>query len=301
MTKKDLQGKVAVITGSGSGIGKATAIALADRGVKVVIGDISEINGETTTREINEKFDGTKVAVFQKTDVTKYKDNIELFQRAEKEFGGVDIAYLNAGVGKPWISAFTDLNDEDDENIFNINVMGVVKGTKAALLHLVKRGGGIIINTASTGGFSSFLDANSYCASKHAVVGWTRGFDIMPQIANIRINAVCPGFVDTNFMTTASGDQDNPPPWYQTHSIMSRTKIETVVETVLKFIEDESLNGETLLALPGGVIRPQPRPEALPECLTPEYIEATTKTQTDSIDFYRKMLNSALEKYEKST
>ncbi|KAI9499396.1 hypothetical protein BDB00DRAFT_924632 [Zychaea mexicana] len=298
MTQKDLSGKVAVVTGGGSGLGKATASALVSRGVKVVIGDISEKLGEATVQELNAKEGGSKVASFLKTNVAKYQDNIALFQLAEKEFGGVDIAFLNAGIGRGWDSAFTELDDEADENLFNVNVMGVVKGTKVALLHLAKRGGGVIISTASIGAFSSNIGANAYCASKHAVVGWTRGFDLLPEIANVRVNAVCPAFVETNFMSAAK-DETRSTPMYATHDATPKAKLETVIKAVLTLIEDETLNGETLLALPGDVIRSQPRPEQLPECITPKYLEVTAKVNKDSVSFYKDMLKTALEKYEK--
>ncbi|KAI8140760.1 hypothetical protein BJV82DRAFT_621025 [Fennellomyces sp. T-0311] len=299
MTQLDLSGKVAVVTGAGSGIGKAAAFAFVERGAKVVIGDISQESGEAVVEELNEKA-GSKVAAFQQTDVAKYKDNIALFQLAEKEFGGVDIVYLNAGTGKGWDSLFTELNDEEDESVFNINLMGVVKGTKVAVLHLAKRGGGVIINTSSIAGlFPSNLASTSYAASKHAVVGWTRGFDLLPQICNIRVNTVCPAFVSTNFMSSSYNDKLNTP-FYATNPITPSVSVDTVVKAVLNFIEDESLNGQTFMALPGEIVRAQPRPDFPVECITPEYLEAMMKVDKDSISYYQGLLKTAQEKYENS-
>ncbi|KAG2216883.1 hypothetical protein INT45_004567, partial [Circinella minor] len=268
----NFSGKVAVITGGGSGIGKATAMALSERGVKIVIGDISEKSGEEAVKEINDKI-GSHVAIFQKTNVIKYKDYIALFQRAEKEFGGVDIAFLNAGTGKGgFASAFKDLDDEADEFMMDVNVMGVIKGTKVAILHLTKRGGGVIVSMGSMGSFNADLDYAAYCASKHAVIGWTRSFDLLPHIANIRVNSVCPGGVNTNFPSTIAHEMMGTP-LYEFGAVFPMTNINTVVKAVLKCIEDESLKGETLLALPGDVIRPHPRPEQIPENVTPELID----------------------------
>ncbi|KAI8140759.1 3-oxoacyl-reductase [Fennellomyces sp. T-0311] len=243
MTQKDLSGKVAVITGGSSGIGRATAVALAERGVKVVIGDISVEEGEAAVQEINAKAGGN-VAAFKKTDVTKYQDNIQLFQLAEKEFGGVDIAYLNAGSGRGWDSVFGEMDDETEERVFMINTLGVVKGTKVAMLHMAKRGGGVIINTSSTGGFHSTISAAAYSASKHAVIGWTRGFDDLPKICNVRVNAVCPGYVDTTkFMSSAFRENEVIPPLLTLNPITPTVDVQTVVKAVLTFIEDETLNG----------------------------------------------------------
>ncbi|KAG2219512.1 hypothetical protein INT45_002829 [Circinella minor] len=298
--EKNLSGKVAVVTGAASGIGKATATALAERGAKVVIADVAEDGGEAAAQEINAKI-GSHVAIFQKTNVTKYKDYIALFQRTEREFGGVDIVFLNAGTGKGgFVSAFKDLDDENDEFMINVNTMGVIKGTKVAILHLAKRGGGVIINTASTGAFNADLDIAAYCASKHAVVGWTRSFDLLPQIANIRVNAVCPGGVATNF-GAAIIDEMRDLPLFGRGEVIPLTKMETVVRAVLTCIDDESLKGETLLALPGDIVRAQPRPEQIPENVTPELIELYTSNASKNIDYYKGLLNKALDKYDNST
>ncbi|KAI7850314.1 hypothetical protein BDC45DRAFT_518535 [Circinella umbellata] len=287
--EKNLSGKVAVITGAASGIGKATVIALAERGAKVVIADVAEEAGEAAVQEINAKLK-SEVAIFQKTDVTKYKDYIALFQRTEKEFGGVDIVFLNAGTGK----------DESDEFMINVNTMGVIKGTKVAILHLAKRGGGVIVNNASTGAFTADLDIAAYCASKHAVVGWTRSFDLLPQIANIRVNAVCPAGLATNF-SAAMVDEMRDLPLFGSRDVIPLTNMETVVRAVLTCIEDESLKGETLLALPGDIVRSQPRPEQIPENVTPELIELYTSNASKNVDHYKGLLNKALDKYDSST
>ncbi|KAI7850296.1 hypothetical protein BDC45DRAFT_518493 [Circinella umbellata] len=298
-----LNGKVAVITGAASGIGKATAMALAERGAKVVIADIAEEAGEAATQEINDKI-GSRVAIFQKTNVTKYKEYITLFQRTEKEFGGVDIVHLNAGTAKGgYISALQDLDDEQDEFAMNVNTMGVIKGTKVAILHLAKRGGGVILTTASTAGFDADFNLAAYCASKHAVIGWTRSMDFLPQIANIRINALCPGGVATNFGNALMDDFRNLPLFGSAGgaSLVPMANIDTVVRAALQCIEDESLHGETVLALPGDVIRIQPRPEMIAENGSPELMELYMKVVGENIDYYKSVLKKSLEKYDSST
>ncbi|KAI9246695.1 hypothetical protein BDA99DRAFT_526686 [Phascolomyces articulosus] len=296
----NLSEKVAVITGAASGIGKATANALAERGVKIVIGDIQEEAGKAAAQEINEKV-GSNVAVFQKTDVTKYNDYKALFERAETEFGGVDIVFLNAGTGKGgFLSALKDLDDEKDEFLIDVNTVGVIKGTKVAILHLAKRGGGVIVTNGSTSSFNAEIDIASYSASKHAIIGWTRSFDLLPQIANIRVNAVCPGGVATNFGAALYTEMQGTP-LVSYKDVYPMTKMETVVRAVLTCIEDESLKGETLLALPGDVVRPHPRPEIIPENLTPELIELHTSKADENIKYYKSLLKKSLDKYEASS
>ncbi|KAI8877428.1 NAD(P)-binding protein [Backusella circina FSU 941] len=183
-----VNGKVAVLTGASRGLGKAIADKLIENGAKVVIGDILEKEGNETVAEYNEKA-GSKVAAFIRTDVTKYQDNIALFKLAEKEFGGVDIALLNAGIINNSDSMFTPLDDELEERMININTTAVIKGTKVALLHMAKRGGGVVLHLASVAGLVSAPELSSYNASKFGVVGYTRSFGLMPTICNVRVNA----------------------------------------------------------------------------------------------------------------
>lgn len=150
----NLNGKVAVLTGASRGIGKAVADVLVDNGCKVVIGDILVEEGQKVVADYNAKA-GTKVAAFIRTDVTKYSDNQALFKLADAEFGGVDYALLNAGIASNSNSMFTPMDDAVEERIIDINTTAVIKGTKVALLHMAKRGGGAIVHLASVAGFFS--------------------------------------------------------------------------------------------------------------------------------------------------
>ncbi|KAI8374161.1 uncharacterized protein BYT42DRAFT_606148 [Radiomyces spectabilis] len=178
-SKLSIAGKVAVITGASRGIGKAVAEALAERGAKVVIGDVIDTIGETTTETINTRYGnhGNKIAIYQHADVTKYRDLIQLFEVAENEFGSVDIAIMNAGTNQNYDTLFAPLDDKLEMAIYEVNVGGVIKGNKVALLHMAKYGGGVIVNTASVAGLAPTIYLNAYAASKHAVVGWTRSLE----------------------------------------------------------------------------------------------------------------------------
>ncbi|KAL1935632.1 hypothetical protein VTP01DRAFT_4772 [Rhizomucor pusillus] len=291
-----LDGKVAVVTGGSRGIGKAVAIALVERGAKVVIGDILEKQGQETVEELNKLAGGEKAAAFIRTDVVKYKDNIALFKFAESEFGGVDIAFLNAGIGSKSNTIFLPLDDDLDERMIDINATAVIKGTKVATLHMAKRGGGVIVNTASVAGLMSAPPLSSYNASKHAVVGWTRSFELLPAVCGVRVNAICPYWCETDIIKDLS-NTEGADPWEAFVGASPRVSIDTIVEGVLTLIEDETRNAQTLLALPGGVIRPQEPIQAYPETVTEQLLASREAFIRDEIAFYKKQLQEALQRY----
>ncbi|KAG2220724.1 hypothetical protein INT45_007336 [Circinella minor] len=194
--KNYFTGKVAVVTGGSRGLGKAVAKALVERGSKVVIGDVLDEAGQETVNELNNQAGGSvKAAVYIHTDVSLYKDAIALFKLAESEFGGVDLAFLNAGVINKPDYIFTPLDDEAEKLLPDVNISGVVKCTRVALLAMAKRGGGVITITASTAGFVGPFAQSIYNATKHAVVGWTRSLGMLKDICNVRVNAVCPNWI----------------------------------------------------------------------------------------------------------
>ncbi|CEP19296.1 hypothetical protein [Parasitella parasitica] len=247
-----LKGKVAVLTGASRGIGKAIADALVKHGAYVVIGDILVAEGEQLVADYNANA-GSKVAAFIRTDVTKYSDNQALFKLADAEFGGVDYALLNAGIGSNANSMFTEMDDELEERMIDINTTAVIKGTKVALLHMAKRGGGSIVHLASVAGFFSSPSLASYNASKHGVIGYTRSFQLMPRICNVRVNAICPYWVETDLISSVKQTGKEDDPYYNIIKNSPRTKVKTVVDGFLTLILDEARNTQTLMALPEGL------------------------------------------------
>ncbi|KAI7849074.1 hypothetical protein BDC45DRAFT_521473 [Circinella umbellata] len=241
--------KVAVITGGSRGIGYHVASALIDRGTKVVIGNRNNEEGQKIVKEFNERI-GSEVAVFLATDVTKYDDLKALFGLAEKLFGGIDIAIMNAGtVGNNNIlGAFSPLDDKNDMLIQEINVGGVIKGNKIALLYMAKQGkGGVIINTSSTSGLRSSRNLCHYNASKFAVNGWTRGLskDLKSSL-NIRVNAVCPTYVETDILHNLPND----PSSRKLVELSAKASMKNCVSAFLRIIEDSKINGETVCVWP---------------------------------------------------
>lgn len=185
---RDLAGKVALVTGGASGIGRATAHRLAAAGAAVAVADMADEGGASAAREVG----GT----FVHLDVGEPEQWAAAVSSIEETLGGLDVAFLNAGVatGEPDV---TRVRDDQYRRIMGANVDGVVFGVRAVVPALERRGGGAIVATASLAGIIAYSPDPVYAATKHAVVGLVRA--LAPQLAarGITINALCPGLVDT--------------------------------------------------------------------------------------------------------
>jgi NAD(P)-dependent dehydrogenase (short-subunit alcohol dehydrogenase family) len=187
----ELRDKVALITGAASGLGRATALALAAEGVEVVVADVDEEGG----RAVAEQVGGHFVAC----DVSSFDANVALVGDAVDLAGGLDIVYLNAGVSTGF-GVGPEFDVEKYKKVMGINLDGVIYGTHAALPALKARGGGAIVATASLAGLTSVPFDPIYAANKAAVVGFARSMG--PALAgdNITFNAVCPGFAESRIV-----------------------------------------------------------------------------------------------------
>lgn len=188
-----LEGKVALVTGAASGIGRASAIAMALAGARVVVSDITVESGEATAQTI---IDAGGQATFIRTDITSAVDLKAAVACAVGRFGRLDIAHNNAG-----IMVSPSLLADDAEQLFDrvmaVNVKGVMLSMKYEIAEMLKQGGGTIINTASTMGLVASAGQWAYTTSKHAVVGMTKAVAAGFASQGIRINAICPGTVRT--------------------------------------------------------------------------------------------------------
>lgn len=186
--------KTALITGSGSGIGKVTALQFAAEGATVIVSDINEESGQATVQEIT---DAGGTAIFIKCNVAVYEEVENLMKETVKQFGQIDIAVNNAGIGA--LPAKTeDHSLEDWDRVIAVNQTGLFYCMKLEIQQMLKQGSGNIVNIASIAGLRGLPNNLAYVASKHAVVGMTKTAAMEYAKLNIRINAVCPVFTITN-------------------------------------------------------------------------------------------------------
>jgi NAD(P)-dependent dehydrogenase (short-subunit alcohol dehydrogenase family) len=191
---RDLEGKVGLVTGGTSGIGRETAILFAKSGAKVVVSGRREKEGEETVELIRA---ASGEGLFVKADVSKATEVEMLVQKTVEKFQRLDIAFNNAGIEGVW-APIVRQSEEDFDRTININLKGIWLCLKYEIQQMLRQGGdGAIVNMASTTGLVGSAGAGAYCASKHGVIGLTQTAALENAKKGIRINSVCPGFTET--------------------------------------------------------------------------------------------------------
>ena len=233
----EIGGKVAVVSGAASGIGRATALRLADEGARVLVSDVNAAAGEEAVAAIHST--GGE-AHFVRVDVTEDAQLRHQFEAATERFGGVDIVFNNAGIATG-LPAWPETPPEKWARTLAINLAAVIRATQLAIPYLRQRGGGAIVNNASMAGLNGFWLDPVYAASKGGVVLFTRSLARMKETDNIVVCCVCPGAVDTPIWRAAEDES-----WQRLIDQIPHFGPEAIADAVVYLIRDENAAGKAL-------------------------------------------------------
>ena len=225
-----LDGKIALVTGGSSGIGRASALAFAREGAKVVVADVTAEGGQETVRLIKE---AGGEARFLKVDVARAAEVETLITQTVAAYGRLDCAYNNAGIEGAFVST-TEYPEADWDRVLAINLKGVWLCMKYEIAQMLQQGGGAIVKTASGAGLVGVAGLSAYVASKHGVVGLTKTAALEYAKAGIRVNAVCPGVIQTPMVARLTSQRPEMAEALVAAEPMGRTgKPEEIAEAVV--------------------------------------------------------------------
>jgi NAD(P)-dependent dehydrogenase (short-subunit alcohol dehydrogenase family) len=242
----EFNGKTALVTGAGSGIGRATALAFAKYGARVVVADLNQAGGRETVEMIHERFHGE--AAFIGVDISDPGQVQAMLAETVQTFGSLHYACNNAGVaGEQGTTA--DYSLDDWRRVIDTNLTGTWLCMKYELPEILKAGGGAIVNVSSILGQSGFANAPAYTASKHGILGLTKTAALEYATQNVRINAVCPAVIETPMIGPIREDAEMLAAMKAMHPINRLGQPEEVAEAIVWLCADESsfVVGEALL------------------------------------------------------
>jgi NAD(P)-dependent dehydrogenase (short-subunit alcohol dehydrogenase family) len=235
-----LAGKVAIVTGAASGMGRATAVLFAREGASVVVGDIDDAAGRQLAEEVTAA--GGKL-LFQRCDVAEEADVAALVATAEREFGRLDTIFNNAGIEQP-VTPSTEVDTALFDRVIAVNLRGTFLGCKHAIPALLRGGGGTIVNNSSVSAFANVGGNIAYAASKGAVMSLTRVLAIEYAKRNIRVNAINPGVIDTEMNVRNKARAADAEAWTaRSMAVTPMGRMGTgaeIAETVLYLASDQS-------------------------------------------------------------
>jgi NAD(P)-dependent dehydrogenase (short-subunit alcohol dehydrogenase family) len=247
-----LENKVALVTGAGSGIGKASALAFARENAKVVVGDLAVEAGEETANSI---LQNGGEATFIRADVSKAVEVEAILNKTVEIYGRLDCAYNNAGIAvNPRLTP--DTAEEDWDYVMNVNLKGVWLCMKYEIPHMLKQGKGAIVNSSSMLGLIGLPKRSAYAASKHGVIGLTKVAALEYASAGIRVNAICPAVVRTPLVENIiSSDPKAEAQLLSLIPMQRLATLEEIAEVVVWLCSDASsfVTGHAML-VDGGVV-----------------------------------------------
>ena len=235
--RKRFDGKVVLVTGGGSGIGKATALAFAREGARVVVVDRNEHTAHATVKAI--VTEGGEASPFR-ADVSRFAQCEAMVAHAVSTYGGLHIAFNNAGIEGPFNANFTDLTVEDWDRVTAVNYSGIFYSMKAEVPAMRRCGGNAIVNTASAASFIGARHMPAYIGSKHGVAGLTKAAALDLIGEGIRVNAVCPGYTETGMMAALVGMDEAARNAFVSQAPINRVADPAEIAAVVLFLASEA-------------------------------------------------------------
>lgn len=246
MKAEDFTGKIALVTGGGSGIGRATALRFADGGTRVVVSDISAEAGEQTVELIKEAGGD---ALFVRANMAEANEVEAMIRRTVDAYGRLDFAHNNAGI-EGVKAPIVECSEENWDRVISVNLKGVWLCMKYEIAQMLKNGGGAIVNTSSVAGLTAVRNLPAYVASKHGVSGLTRAAAVEYAASGIRVNAVCPGIIRTPLIERITGGDPKEEAKRVAFALVGRMgRPEEVAEAVIWLCSERSsfIVGQTIV------------------------------------------------------